>query len=162
MSYSLIAHAAAGSSTGNAVTSAAIDTRGADLIVLVTARFGLTGSGSVVITDSQSNTWSPLTLYGQASGLETGGVQIFYCQSPSTSADASGTVTVTVAPVLMLATTYRLALVEVYADGSTSAPTPFSDPFDDMPYLASSMSPPPPPPPSGVPAKPINLHIGGA
>ena len=71
-------------------------------------------------------------------------------------ADASGTVTVAIAPALALATTYRLAIVEVHADGSESVPTPFSDPFDDMPcFCAGSVVTP-----TG-PASPINLRIGG-
>jgi hypothetical protein len=60
-------------------TTPAIDTTGADLIVLgVVANI----SGITAPTDSKSNTWTPLTL---KSGSQEKS-QIFYCQNPTTDA----------------------------------------------------------------------------
>lgn len=70
------------------------------------------------------------------------------------AADATGTVTIPIAPALTLGTTYRLAVVSVHADGSMSAPSACTDPFDVMPCGCAS--------PGLVPATPIILRVGGA
>lgn len=77
MSFSLVASAAA-----NGATTGAIDTTGANLIVIGVAGFTF-GQPTGTPTDSESNTWLPLSSY------ENGGVinaQIFYAYNPTTSA----------------------------------------------------------------------------
>lgn len=69
-----IAHTSAGSGDTSAVTSPAIDTTGATLLVVVTARFGSTMS----VTDSKGNTYTALTDY-----LSGDAVQIHYCKNPT-------------------------------------------------------------------------------
>lgn len=73
MSFSLLSHGA-----GSGTTSA-INTTGADLIVL--ALSGNPGTGTP--TDSQSNTWTGL---GSFASDFNSAVQIWYCASPFTSA----------------------------------------------------------------------------
>jgi hypothetical protein len=72
----LVAHASAACSNGcpGAVTTPAIDTTGANLIVIATS----IGSGSTLIRDSNSNTWTALTRYGAGPGI-----QLFYCFGPA-------------------------------------------------------------------------------
>lgn len=63
----------------SAPTTSAIDTSGANLLVVVAIKFapGVTGAS---ITDSKSNTWTSLTAQTQASDAYC---QIFYCASPT-------------------------------------------------------------------------------
>lgn len=70
----LVAHTALDSSNGNDVTTAALNTTGANYIALA---YSNADSPAVTISDSKSNVWSPLT-------LRTGGtnVRIYYCVNP--------------------------------------------------------------------------------
>jgi hypothetical protein len=72
----LVAHVATGA---NGVPSAAIDTTGANLIVI--SQSGVS-SGTSAPTDSKGNTWTALTEY---SGGSTS-VQLFYCSNPTVGA----------------------------------------------------------------------------
>lgn len=58
--------------------------------------------------------------------------------------DATGTVTITTAPALPLNTTYRMAVVLVHADGTQSAPSAYTDPFDDVPCFCTPVNAPRP------------------
>ena len=80
---SVIAATAKGSPTGTGVTTDAIDTTGASLIVIALSSYSQTGA----ISDSEGNTWAPLTMYG--SGAER--QQLYYCENPTT--DSSHTFT---------------------------------------------------------------------
>lgn len=75
MAYSLLTHAAAGSSSSGATTGA-IDTTGADLIV-IGASYG--ASTTITVSDSKGNTWTPLTAQANASHKN----QLYYCQAPT-------------------------------------------------------------------------------
>lgn len=77
MAYSLIANTLAGASDSNSVTTAGINTSGADLIVLVVTTYD--GDGPTP-TDSNGNTWTALTLRGNANDAQC---QIWYSYSPS-------------------------------------------------------------------------------
>ena len=66
----------AGSPSG--VTSSAMDTTGANLIVVSVATVGSLGSN---LTDSQSNTWTALSISNNSGALQ----RLFYCISPTTS-----------------------------------------------------------------------------
>jgi hypothetical protein len=74
--------------TASGVTTDAADTTGADLIVLAAAYYP---GSSITISDSKSNTWTALTLYGGT----TAKVRLYYCSAPSAGSShtftASGT-----------------------------------------------------------------------
>lgn len=74
MSYSLIAHTAAGNAA--TVVTSGIDTTGADFIVVSISHY--TPSGAATLSDSKGNTWTPLTDRAQAAVS----AQIFYCENP--------------------------------------------------------------------------------
>jgi hypothetical protein len=56
MTFALVVHESASGSTSNGITSAAINTTGADLIVVIAAESGSNGA----LSDSKSNTWVQL------------------------------------------------------------------------------------------------------
>lgn len=70
--------------TTDAVTTGSIDTTGADLIVVSSSTY----SGGAVLTDSKSNTWQSLTLYGT-----TVQVQLFYVLNPTVGTGHTFTLT---------------------------------------------------------------------
>lgn len=57
MAFSLLVHSSAGGTTGG--TTGAIDTTGADLIVLTVSWY--TAGSAITVSDSKSNTWTPRT-----------------------------------------------------------------------------------------------------
>jgi hypothetical protein len=73
----LVDSVSAGSTDGNDVTTSAIDTSGANFLVLVLANYS--ASANTVISDSKGNTWSTLTAYDEAPNAK---VQIYYVESP--------------------------------------------------------------------------------
>src|SRR6185503_6438149 len=75
MAIALVASVAAGSADSNAITTGAVDTSGANLIVISAATFG-TADG--VPTDSKGNTYSPLT----SSTVSSEYNRLWYCSSP--------------------------------------------------------------------------------
>lgn len=60
MAYSVIGHVTAGSATGNSVTTGALNTTGADLLVLVLGQES--AAALCTISDSKGNTWNQLTV----------------------------------------------------------------------------------------------------
>lgn len=60
MAYSLVTNVAAGSTNTLGITTGAVDTTGADLLVAVASCYNAI-SGQVVVTDSKGNTWIGLT-----------------------------------------------------------------------------------------------------
>lgn len=78
MAYSLIANTAKGSVLGAAVTTNAINTTGAQLLLVGVGYYY--PSGNPAIGDSKSNTWFPLG--AQAAGASGEGVQTFYAVNP--------------------------------------------------------------------------------
>jgi hypothetical protein len=87
MAIALLANTGAGSSDANAVTTTGINTAGASLIVLLVST-----ASNLTPTDSQSNTWTGLTVRTGAFG---GDLRLWYVASPTTHAShtfsASGT-----------------------------------------------------------------------
>lgn len=81
MAFSLISSVQASSSNKDNVTSSSIDTTGSNLIVVHVADYGGTGLGT--LSDSKSNTWTPLTGFSQGGGSTS---QIYYCYNPTTDA----------------------------------------------------------------------------
>jgi hypothetical protein len=79
MGYSLLVHTAIGSTDTNGVTTAAVDTTGADLIVATIAYFN--GGTGNVFSDSKGNSWSQLTDRTAGDGAR---IRTFYSQSPAT------------------------------------------------------------------------------
>jgi len=76
MSFSLIVSTeSTGSTTGG--TSTAVDTTGADLIVISASTYESLGG---TISDNKSNTWTALTRYYR---LNNGAVRLYYCVSPT-------------------------------------------------------------------------------
>ncbi len=91
MAFSLITSVSAGGSDGgNSVTTVGVDTTGADFLVACVSRYS--GGGAAPLTDSKSNTWTPLTdrIVGTAAGC-----RLYYCASPTVGSghtfSASGT-----------------------------------------------------------------------
>ncbi len=89
MAWTLVAHTGAQSTNTNGITTAAIDTTGATLLVMAVGRQDTTDSG---VSDSKGNTW--VTLATVASGVK---ITIYYVKNAtvgsghtfSTGADAS-------------------------------------------------------------------------
>jgi len=81
----LVATSSATASSGDTITTPAINTTGASLIVVV----GSTNSGTSTISDNKGDTWHVLNTY-------TGGgddIQLFYAYAPSTSSTQTFTIT---------------------------------------------------------------------
>lgn len=77
MAFAAVQHLATGSSDGgNSVTTAGVDTTGADLIVLAVSKFGTT---AVTVSDSKGNTWTPLTEQASTNAR----TKLYYCVSPT-------------------------------------------------------------------------------
>lgn len=74
--YSFVIASSAGSGDGSNVTTPAVDTTTADLIVLTLTSY--TGSARPTVGDSNFNTWTPITDYSAVATRET----MFYCQNP--------------------------------------------------------------------------------
>lgn len=86
MAYSLLAHTIKQSTDSNGVTSSAINTTGANLIVLLVADYG--SQSATAISDSQSNTWSTAV-----TKTDTARVRVMYCYAPTTNASHTFTAT---------------------------------------------------------------------
>lgn len=74
MSYSLIANTSAGGSSST-VTTGAIETTGADLLIVVVGRYQAESAASLI--DSKGNSWTELT---QSEEVGSARCSIFYCQ----------------------------------------------------------------------------------
>lgn len=81
----LIAHAAAGSTNANNVTTTGVTTTGATFIAIVVGALGTT-----TITDSNSNSWTGLT---QHTNTGNSAVRIFYSAGPTVGAAHTFTAT---------------------------------------------------------------------
>lgn len=87
MAFSFITHAEAGSTNNHSVTTASIDTTGADIIVI---NVGWYGSGTTpTVTDSKSNSWTSLTSRVDANI----GCRIWYKASPTVGSGHTFTAT---------------------------------------------------------------------
>jgi hypothetical protein len=82
--FQLVAHTGASLNT-SPVTTPAIDTTGATLIIIAAAD----DVAPSVPTDSAGNTWTPLTLWDQGTTML---VRLFYCVNPTTSTSHTFTV----------------------------------------------------------------------
>lgn len=89
MAIALVAHQKAASVGGANCTTPAIDTTGANLLVVAIADFE---SGSTVLSDSKGNTWTPLT---RRAAVGSGAVQLYYCASPTVGSGHTFTATAT-------------------------------------------------------------------
>jgi hypothetical protein len=79
MAFALIDSVSVGSTGGGTVTSAAIDTTGADLLVLALSWYD--AEAAPTISDSETNTWTALTARdGNHSGAA---VQFYYVEAPA-------------------------------------------------------------------------------
>lgn len=76
MAFTVIASVAAGSADKNTVTTAGIDTTGADLLILVRSDFG---ASRAAVSDSKGNSWNALTV-SQAAG--SGGATTIFWSKP--------------------------------------------------------------------------------
>ena len=116
MAYSFIVSAGAGG-TASTVTTGAVTTTGANLIV-IGVTFDTTAAR--IISDSKSNTWTPLT----ATTSLSAGAQLYYCYAPTvgTSHTFSNTGTNNYSTLFMMAFSGALTSpfdVENGATGST-------------------------------------------
>lgn len=76
-----VAHAQAITDSGSPATTAAVDTTGATLlVVIVHTIFALSGTS---ISDSKSNIWQPLTIYGANTGFPDSTLQMYYAYNPT-------------------------------------------------------------------------------
>jgi hypothetical protein len=90
MSYSFIIATSQGSSDGAGFTTTGIDTTGANLLVVVVSDDpGEAG----VLTDSKSNSWTPLNSYQNAGGDQ---VQMYYCSNPTVGVGHTFSITGTI------------------------------------------------------------------
>lgn len=78
MAFAFITSSTAGSTDTTAVTTAGVDTTGANLIVLAISIDG--GVSYATPTDSKSNSWSQLTVYGGGANPKT---NLWYCYAPT-------------------------------------------------------------------------------
>ncbi len=78
----------AGSTTGNGVTTSAVDTTGADLIVVLIACYQ--PSAVPAITDSKGNTWTTTTSYSYAGETK---IAAAYCLAPTVGSSHTFTAT---------------------------------------------------------------------
>ena len=78
--WTMWAHTGAASANNNSVTTSAIDTTSADLIVVAVA--WSVDEAPATVTDSKSNTWSGTTRYSGGSGGNAN-IYLFYCVSPT-------------------------------------------------------------------------------
>ncbi|MFM2357274.1 MAG: hypothetical protein RJA61_11 [Candidatus Parcubacteria bacterium] len=84
--FNLIANTGAGSSGGNNVTTGAIDTTGANLIVVVVSWY----SGAAnTLSDSKGNTWTALTAYAAGNTQQ----RIYYAYNPTVGSGHTFTAT---------------------------------------------------------------------
>jgi len=101
VSVSLLSNVGASSANTTSITTAAINTVGADCIVVAVSDYP-GGAGTVTVSDSQGNTWTALTPY-----LPSGGQQIclYYKLLPSTNASHTFSMSCTAAdyPCMMVA-----------------------------------------------------------
>lgn len=90
MAIALVVKAAAGSTnSGASVTTSGVDTTGASLLVAMVSALG--GATDYSLTDSKSNTWTPLTAYGTTNAH----ARIFYCAGGTVGSGHTFTVTST-------------------------------------------------------------------
>lgn len=73
--FTFINNVAAGSTTGNNVTTGDIDTTGVNLIILAISTY----AGSATPSDSKTNTWSALTSYGGVGDK----IRLYYSVNPT-------------------------------------------------------------------------------
>lgn len=76
MAFSLISNVGAGSAIGNDITTAAIDTTGASLLVVCVNDYTVNAS---TLSDSKGNTWTGLT----AKMSTTAESKLYYCKNPT-------------------------------------------------------------------------------
>lgn len=124
MSITNLSHTFLGSTTGNNVTTVAISTLTATLIVVAL----IDADGSTVLTDSAGNTWAQLT-----PRLNTGSVfqtRLFYCLNPTTSATHTFTATSTGKLPLLMVSAFTSTGVFQYdvENGSTTNGSTGSNP----------------------------------
>lgn len=78
MSFSLLAHQSAAATSGSSgATTAAIDTTGANLIVIAISYDG--AATGITVSDNKSNTWTALT----ASPTGSPQARLYYCYNPT-------------------------------------------------------------------------------
>ncbi len=109
MAWSLIAHIEAGSSDGNGFTTGAIDTSGASILVVSVNDYDL---GHATLSDSKSNTWTPLTSYISAAfNVRT---TLYYAKNPTVGAGHTFTTTG--------ATSFNTMCVGAWSNADTTGP----------------------------------------
>lgn len=87
MAIAIVAHYSEGSTTNSGFTTASVDTTGANFIILGLATDGNSGA----ISDSKSNTWTPLTqVVGQ---FNDRWLQLFYAENPTVGSGHTFSVT---------------------------------------------------------------------
>jgi len=82
MSWSLITSTALGASGGGDITTSAINTSGADLIVIGVSVATAGGPASATVSDSYGNTWSVAKSAPHFNDPTTFTSKLYYCQSP--------------------------------------------------------------------------------
>lgn len=110
---SLLAHTIIGSTGGTAVTTAGINTAGANLIVTGISYYG--GSpGTSTPSDSKGNTWTALTLYGNTAP-NNDAIQLFYCSNPTVGTGHTFTASATTG------LTYPCIMVQAWSGAASSS-----------------------------------------
>jgi hypothetical protein len=84
MAWSLIAHAGSNTPGTSGCSTSAIDTTGADLLVVCASQFS--GSTPGAVSDSKGNTWTGLTAQSGAGGTANAYARMFYVQGGTVGA----------------------------------------------------------------------------
>jgi hypothetical protein len=141
MAFSLVANTSASSSNRNGFTSGAIDTSGADFIVIALADLDFFTVGS--LTDSKGNTWNALTRLEASSGDP--GLRLYYAVAPTVGSGHTFTWTGNFTDAAMAVAAFSGANV--------------SSPFDQQNGTAPTASPTSPQPGSITPSEDNELII---
>jgi hypothetical protein len=104
MGYSLISSVSARSAAGNTITTGAIDTTAANLLVV---HLGTYQAGPATLSDSKSNTWTALTAHDSFSLLRS---IIYYCNNPTVGSGHTFTATGTASYTAICAAAFSGAI----------------------------------------------------
>ena len=111
MAFALVTHVADGSAAGDTITTASINTTGANFLVAVIADY--TGQ-TTNISDSKTNTWTSRTAYTNGNNR----VRIYYVTNPTVGTGHTFTAT----PALTPTPSYPSIFVASFSSVATTTP----------------------------------------
>lgn len=117
MAIAKVASVSAGSSDGDSITTGAIDTTGATLLVVGVAYYDL--GAAPTLTDSKSNSWNGLTIQDVDNGQPA--LRIYYAENPTVGSGHTFTLTGSAAFPSVAAIAYSGAATSSPADQQNGA-----------------------------------------